>query len=91
MTDETKALLEMQKQLDELTRIYITEPQCRAIAQEEIDSRIDQIKIRTKNRIQRSMERTSFGAVTYKTASIVADKVVQAGGWVAAAILFIAI
>lgn len=69
---------------------YVTPTECAAIANEEIDKRIQALKEKQKNRIQRAMERTTFGAVSYKVASTAADKVVQAGGWVAATILLIA-
>lgn len=68
---------------------YVTQTECRAIVNDVIDQRVEDLRTRTKGRIQKAMEATPIGAVAYKYTGVVADKVVQAGGWVAAGLLLI--
>ena len=55
-----------------------------------IENRIQEIKNKQKSRIARAMQTTTLGRASYKFVSHAADRVVQAGGWVAATLLLIA-
>jgi len=69
---------------------FVTEERCYEIANQIFTERVQILNTEPKSRIQKAMEKTTLGKITYKYSSIAVDKVIQAGGWVAAVILLIA-